>query len=108
MFILFLIFANLSGLGGIVTVENIISVALQILATLGVTQFIKTWKGWGGFGATLLALAVSIVIGVITVAIQMAISGDFSPDKVAGYAVTVFTAATLVYQALITIQKNQK
>lgn len=98
IFLILTIFAI--DLGNLISVENIVSLIIGLLTTLGVTQYLKNWTGLFGFGATILALVVSFVIGLISVLIQMAISGDFSPEKLGVYALSIFTTATLAYQAL--------
>ncbi|HQU83969.1 MAG TPA: hypothetical protein PKY59_12615 [Pyrinomonadaceae bacterium] len=98
LFLLFTIFAI--GLGNLISAENVVSLLVGLLTTLGVTQFLKNWTGLAGFGATLLALIISFLTGLISVVIQMAISGEFSGEKLAAYAVSIFTTATLAYQAL--------
>jgi hypothetical protein len=43
---------------------------------------------------------VSFIIGLAAVLIQMAVTGDFSPEKLGAYALTIFTTATLAYRAV--------
>lgn len=100
----FVIFAF--GLGNLISAENIVSLVVGLLTTLGVTQFLKNWTGLAGFGATLLALGISFVIGFIAVLIQMALSGDFSPEKLGVYALSIFTTSTLAYQAIVKNKAN--
>lgn len=100
----FVIFAF--GLGNLISAENIVSLVVGLLTTLGVTQFLKNWTGLAGFGATLLALGISFVIGLIAVLIQMALSGDFSPEKLGVYALSIFTTSTLAYQAIVKNKAN--
>lgn len=90
----------LIGIGSFLTAENIVSVIVGLLTTVGVTQFIKEWRGFFGFGATLLALVISFVTGLVSVLIQMALSGEFSPEKLGVYALTIFTTATIAYRAI--------
>lgn len=85
---------------GFFTAENIASVIVGFLATLGVTQFIKSWNGLRGFGATVLALVVSFAVGLVSVLLQMAFSGEFSPEKLGVYALSIFTTATVVYRLI--------
>ena len=80
--------------------ENIISVLIGVLGTLGVTHYIKSWTGLYGFGATVLAFAVALVIGIITVVAQMAMSGEFTAAALLANATSIFTFATLAYRAL--------
>jgi hypothetical protein len=101
-FLTFVVFGLLFflDLGSFASAENIVSVVVGLLATLGVTEFIKRWQGLYGFGATLLAVGVSFIIGLAAVLIQMAVTGDFSPEKLGAYALTIFTTATLAYRAV--------
>ena len=92
----------LAGLANLITAESIVSVIAGFLATLGITQFIKSWSGLYGFGATILALIVSFAVGLAAVLVQMAISGDFSPEKLGVYALSIFTTATIAYRAIKT------
>lgn len=93
-------FLLLLGLGDFITAESIISVIVGFLATMGITQFIKSWGGLYGFGATILALVISFAVGLAAVLIQMVISGDFSPEKLGVYALSIFTTATIAYRAI--------
>lgn len=104
IFLLFTTFAL--GLGNLISAENIVSLVVGLLTTLGVTQFLKNWTGLAGFGATLLALGISFVIGLIAVLIQMALSGDFSSEKLGVYALSIFTTSTLAYQAIVKNKAN--
>ena len=80
--------------------DNIISVIIGFLVTMGVTQFIKNYTGLYGFGATILALAVSFLIGMVTVVAQLVMSGNFTVEQVAVNAASIFTASTIAYRAL--------
>lgn len=97
---LFLFFA-----ASIVSAENIVTVIVGGLSTFGVTHFIKTWTGLRGFGATILAVIVAVAVAIVAVAVQMAYSGDFSQEAIAGYAVTIFSLATLAYNAMKSTDK---
>jgi len=95
----FIIFA-LIGIGSFFSAENIASVIIGLLTTLGATQFIKTWKGLYGFGAIILALLLSFVTGLVAVLLQMTFSGEFSPEKLGVYALSIFTTATVAYRGI--------
>lgn len=83
-----------------VSPEFVVTTIIGVLATLGVTQLIKSFTGLYGFGATVLSVVVSFVIGFAAVVIQVLASGDFSTANVATYGFTIFTTATIAYRAL--------
>lgn len=89
------------------SVENIVSVIVGLLVTMGLTQLIKSWSGLYGFGATILAVVVSFVVGLISVLIQMFLSGEFSTEKLGVYALSIFTTATIAYRLIQQVNTDE-
>lgn len=88
--------------------ENIVSVIVGLLVTMGVTQFIKNQIGVGSFGATILAAVISFAVGLVTVLVQMVFAGEFSAGQFLANATSIFTAATIAYRALQTASDGEQ
>lgn len=101
-FVMFFLDSAVSG----INVEYIVSFIVGLLVTMGATQFIKTRIGVGSFGSTIIAAVLSFVIGLITVLVQMFISGDFSAGQFLANATSIFTASTIAYRAIQTVLDN--
>lgn len=83
--------------------ENIVSVIVGLLVTMGATQLVKNHVDVGSFGATILAAVISFVVGLIAVSAQMLISGEFTAENFVLNAASIFTAATIGYRTLQTV-----
>lgn len=82
--------------------ENVVSVLVGTVATLGLTQWMKNAAGWHGTLATLLAFVLSFVIAIAAVLISMYLSGaTISWDTIPTIALQVFGLATAAFKLML-------
>lgn len=85
---------------GFFSAENIVSVIIGALISVGATQWFKNKTGLVGAGATFAALIVSVIVATAAVVISSFISGTFSWENVGNSVGSIFTLATLAYRLL--------
>lgn len=85
---------------GLFSPENIVSVIIGALVSVGLTQWFKNKTGLVGAGATFVALIVSLIVATIAVVVSSLMSGTFSWENVGSSVGTIFTLATLAYRLI--------
>lgn len=85
---------------GFFSAENIVSVIIGALVSVGVTQWFKNKTGLVGAGATFAALIVAVIVATIAVVVSSVISGSFSWENVGSSVGTIFTLATVAYRMI--------
>lgn len=81
--------------------ENLISTGVGFLATLGLTQWIKTQSGLQGLGAMLLAFALSFVVSLAAFILATVMSGgELGWGMILSSGLQIFALATFTYRLM--------